>query len=241
MKAVLLCAGRGSRLDPLTRDRPKCLVSVAGKSILQHQIEALAAAGISQIVIVGGYRIEQVKAHLQAMESECALTLVDNPYWATTSSIGSVWAARSHLDQPFCLLNGDTLFDAAVIGKALEKMRPGINLVVELGPPEHDDMRVAISGERIITVGKWMSGEVGYARSLGIVLSPNEDGGNYRSALEAVIGAPYGEQSFHHAIIDRIAQSEWVHPLVVEAHDWQEIDRPDDIIAWEQRMMRRAA
>jgi len=90
-------------------------------------------------------------------------------------------------------------------------------------------------------VGKWMSGEVGYARSLGIVLSPNEDGGNYRSALEAVIGAPYGEQSFHHAIIDRIAQSEWVHPLVVEAHDWQEIDRPDDIIAWEQRMMRRAA
>jgi len=215
-------------------------VAVAGKSILEHQIEALAAAGISQIVIVGGYRIGQLEAHLQAMASACALTLVDNPYWATTSSIGSVWAARSYLDAPFCLLNGDTLFDAAVIGEALKKMQPGINLVVEHGPPEHDDMRVAIAGGRIITVGKWMSGEVAYARSLGIVLSANE-GGGYRSALEAVIGAPYGEQSFHHAIVDRIAQSERVHPIVVEGHDWQEIDRPDDIVAWERRMMRRAA
>jgi len=241
MRAVLLCAGRGSRLDPLTSDRPKCLVTVAGKSILEHQIGALAAAGIAKIVIVGGYRIGQVEAHLQAMDSECSLTLVENPDWATTSSIGSVWAARAYLDRPFCLLNGDTLFDTAVIAESLKMMQPGINLVVEYAPPEHDDMRVAVAGERVVRVSKQLSGELASARSLGIVLSPNEDGGSYRAALEAVMDAPNGEQSFHHAIVDHIAQSEWVHPIIMEGHNWQEIDRPDDIVAWEQRSMRRAA
>ena len=241
VKAILLCAGRGSRLDPLTAKQPKCLVSVDGHTILDHQISALQAADIDEIMVVGGYRFDQLDVHISTMPVNRRPELVQNPFWETTSSIGSVWIARTALAAPFCLLNGDTIFEPALIRDALGSMKDGINLVVEHGPPETDDMRVAASKGRIITVGKLLCPLVGSARSLGIILSPDSDGGQYKSALEAVIGQPKGEQLFHHDIIDRIAQTSIVHALTVEGYAWQEIDRPEDIVAWERRSMRNAA
>ncbi len=59
--AAILAAGVGSRLDPLTRDRPKCLVKVGGRPILQHQLDALRAAGIERVIIVVGYQEAAVR------------------------------------------------------------------------------------------------------------------------------------------------------------------------------------
>ena len=63
MKAVILAAGMGTRLSPLTNSRPKCLVEVHGKSILQHQLESLAKAGVAECVLVTGYLSDQLRAH----------------------------------------------------------------------------------------------------------------------------------------------------------------------------------
>jgi choline kinase len=220
---------------------PKCLVKVGGASILDHQIDALRAGGIGDVLIVGGYRYEQLKAHIMEMPASRRPQLIRNPFWETTGSIGSVWVARGWLRTPFCLVNGDTIFEAPLVKDALAAMKPGTNLVIEHGPPEDDDMRVAVTRDRIVTVSKLLSPFIGSARSLGIVLSPDSDGGPYPDALEAVMRQPRGEHAYHHDVIDRIAQRLTVHAVTVQDYAWQEIDRPEDVRAWEARVLRDAA
>lgn len=117
-QAILLAAGRGSRLLPMTATRPKCLVEIGGRSLIAHQIAALAGAGVRRVTVVTGYRHEQVAEALsgpQPVEIETRF----NPFWAVASSIGSVWVARDLVCRPFCLANGDTLFDAPSVAAAL--------------------------------------------------------------------------------------------------------------------------
>ena len=235
MKAILISAGQGTRLLPLTLKIPKCLVEVNGRAILDHQIAALRAAGIQQIVVIGGYHVDQISAHLSRSGESSKVDLIFNPFWSVASSIGSVWAARGCLEQPFCLLNGDTIFDAAVIQEALQEMRPGANLLVEpMSDLEQDDMRVQVEQRRVVAVSKDLSDQRTTHRSLGIVLSPDRDGGAYRKALETVIGRPKGHSAYHHAVIDLLAASPGVTAIEHHSGLWCEIDRPDDIERWVQ-------
>jgi choline kinase len=229
--AIILSAGQGSRLLPLTADRPKCLIAVGGKAIIDHQLDALAEAGIAKAVVVGGYRIEKLAAHLAARGDGTELRI--NPFWALSSSIGSVWAARDVLDGDFVLLNGDTVYTPALIRDGLARAGEGISLFVEpINRAEGDDMLVSIADGLIRAVAKTLDPAYASHRSLGIVAARNDKGG-YRSMLERVIAEPDGAQRFHHHIIHEIAQADPVHPVIVADGGWVEIDRPEDIAGWQ--------
>ena len=234
MKAIILAAGHGSRLLPLTLTTPKCLVEVGGRAILDHQLDAVSAAGFDGAVIVGGYRIDQIDAHLAGRDGGLPTTLVFNPFWSIANSIGSVWAASAYLDSPFALMNGDTLFDAAILRGARARSAAGVTLVVEpLEQPGLDDMLVEADGERVIAVGKHLVGHQATDRSLGLILSTG--GTAYAEALRAVIGEPDGLHAYHHAVVRRVAERSGVRALRI-APDlrWQEIDRPEDIAQWQR-------
>ncbi|GAA3704529.1 NTP transferase domain-containing protein [Sphingomonas cynarae] len=236
MKAIIIAAGHGSRLLPLTLETPKCLVPVGGRAILDHQLRAIEAAGIEAVTVVGGYRIEQIGEHLAARPGNgggrLTTELVFNPFWAAGSSIGSVWAARAALTGAFVLMNGDTIFDPAVLAAAVTDARRGVKLVVDrLDAAEPDDMLVAVTDGRVRAVGKGLDPDRATHRSLGIVASTG--GGAYADALRAVIGGENGIHAFHHAIVDRLAGVDAVAAVAIPAGaPWQEIDRPDDIERW---------
>lgn len=90
MRAIILAAGEGTRLRPYTLDRPKCLVELAGRPLLEYQIEALEAAGISNITIVTGYRAEQIARYGRPTRH--------NPAYATTNMVASLMATADLLD-----------------------------------------------------------------------------------------------------------------------------------------------
>lgn len=232
--AILLAAGLGSRLLPLTAERPKCLIEVGGRTILEHQVEALRAAGVSGITIVGGYRFDQLERFVaERWAADERPELIFNPFYAVASSIGSVWAARARLDGEFCLLNGDTVYDPALVADGLSRLEPGLNLFVEpIAAQEPDDMLVRIAGERVVAVAKDLSPLLAHHRSLGFVAWKGPGAERYSRALKAVIGEPNGNQAFHHAIIDRIAREDGVHAVSFEGGLWTEIDRPEDIAGW---------
>ena len=231
MQAVILSAGIGSRLLPLTREIPKCLVEVGGRSILDHQLDALHAAGIERAVIVGGYRYRQIGAHLAVARPPVPVRLIFNPFWSVASSIGSVWMARDLLGDPFCLMNGDTVFAADLIAAAVAVPGDGVGLLVE---PLHvaavDDMLVTVANGQICSVAKELPLDVATHRSLGVIVS---NGGNsYVRALESVIARPGGLNAFHHAVIAELASYAPVRAVVAGEGAWQEIDQPEDIAAW---------
>lgn len=231
--AILLCAGLGSRLLPLTADRPKCLIEVAGRTILEHQVEALRAAGVAGVTVVGGYRFDRLEAFVAARwPGGERPELVLNPFYAISSSIGSVWAARHRLAEPFCLLNGDTVYDPALVADGLARVGAGLNLFVEpVAAPEPDDMLVRLDGERVVAVSKALPPSVGRHRSLGFVVGDGREG--YAGALDRVIREVEGAQSFHHAVVDRLAHESVVHAVPFADGQWTEIDRPEDIARWD--------
>jgi L-glutamine-phosphate cytidylyltransferase len=232
--AVLLSAGLGSRLLPLTADRPKCLIEVGGRAILDHQVSALHAAGIRRVTVVGGYRFDQLEAFVaDRWAADEQPELVFNPFYAVSSSIGSVWAARDRLDAPFCLLNGDTVYDPALVADGLARAGEGLSLFVEpVGVPETDDMLVRLDGDRVMAVGKDLPPSLGRHRSLGFIVAGTAVGGSYAEALQRVIGETGGAQNFHHAVIDRLAHRGAVEAVRFAGGEWTEIDRPEDIARW---------
>lgn len=231
--AILLCAGLGSRLLPLTADRPKCLIEVGGRTILEHQLAALAAAGVGRATVVGGYRYDQLAAFVAARRAAlaCRPVLAYNPFYAISSSIGSVWAARHVLDGAFCLLNGDTVYDPALVVDGLARAGDGVSLFVEPAPVvEPDDMRVRLDGDQVVAVAKDLPTDAARHRSLGFVVAAASSG--YAGALERTIAAVDGVQAFHHAVVDRLAHEERVSAVSFDRGQWTEIDRPEDIARW---------
>ena len=89
MKAIILAAGRGSRMKNMTDDRPKCMVELRGKPLLEWQLTALHEAGISEIAIVTGYKRELL-ANRAPMEFH-------NPRWAETNMVSSLACAQEWL------------------------------------------------------------------------------------------------------------------------------------------------
>jgi choline kinase len=125
LTAIILAAGLGSRLRPLTDATPKCLLDVGGKTILARQLERIAAAGIRRAVVVTGYRAEDVETHLQSNQPPIEVLLAPNTAYATTGNCMSVLAARSRANG-----GGVVICDGDVVltGDALRR------LVVDPGP-----------------------------------------------------------------------------------------------------------
>jgi choline kinase len=233
MRAIILAAGQGSRLLPLTADRPKCLVPVGGRTILEHQLLSLAEADIRDVSVVGGYRFDRLREFAERLPAAERPRLIYNPFYAVSSSIGSVWAARRLLDEPFCLLNGDSVCEGAAMAAALGSLNAGVNLIVEpIGGAEHDDMLVRAEQGRVVEVAKTLDRATATHRSVGIVACPDADGGPYAAALDEIIGGPSGEQRFHHDVVNLLAHRGSVAAVEFPADAWQEIDCMADIDRW---------
>lgn len=233
MRAIILAAGLGSRLLPLTADRPKCLVPVGGRTILEQQLSALRSAGVTEVAVVGGYRFDRLEAFVGGLAEPVRPRLVFNPAFATSSSIGSVRAALDLLDGPFLIVNGDTVHDRHALAAAMRALPPEISLFIEPAPrPRHDDMRVRARSGRVLQVGKSLGPGQARHRSVGIVACAIEAAGLYRAALEAVLAAPGGDQRFHHDIVDRLARQGNVAAVTLAAGSSQEIDSAGDIRRW---------
>ena len=114
--ALLLAAGTGTRLQPLTDDCPKCLTEVRGVPILGRLVSCLIAQGFRRLVVVVGYRNEQIRDYLESHASGLTVHFVDCREYATTNNIYSLWRAREHIREPFVLIESDLVFDSHLLG-----------------------------------------------------------------------------------------------------------------------------
>ena len=113
MRAIILAAGRGSRMQHLTNDKPKCLLEVNGKRLLEHQFEAITKAGIRSVAIVTGYKQELIK--LPGVE------LIHNERWAETNMVSSLVCADNWLQQDTCIISySDIFYDSSAIASLIE-------------------------------------------------------------------------------------------------------------------------
>ena len=118
-RAIVLAAGRGSRLHALTDDAPKCLTEIGGEPLLERALHALGSQGITEAVIVIGYMGEMVRDRIGPRIAGVDIRYVEAPDYATSNNIRSLWDARDYLDQDLVLLEADVAFDPSVVGALL--------------------------------------------------------------------------------------------------------------------------
>jgi NDP-sugar pyrophosphorylase family protein len=114
--ALLLAAGAGTRLQPMTDNCPKCLTEVRGVPILGRLVSCLLAQGFRRLIVVVGYRDEQIRDYLERFACGLTIDFVDCREYATTSNIYSLWLARDHIQEPFVLIESDLVFDSHLLG-----------------------------------------------------------------------------------------------------------------------------
>ena len=125
--ALLLAAGLGCRLAPLTDALPKCLVSVSGVPILERLVRSLDGHGFERLVIVTGYKAEMIRDYLGESFGGIAVEYIVSPLFATTNNIYSLWLARHLIDEPFLLVESDVVFDEQLLAPLLQPDRIAVS------------------------------------------------------------------------------------------------------------------
>ena len=150
MKAMLLAAGRGVRMRPLTDHTPKPLLKIQGRALIEHQLLALAAAGITEVVINVAYRGEQIIAALKdGAEFGLQIHYSQEPEHQPLGTAGGIYQVLSQLgEQPFLVLSTDIWTDYPF--EQLMKPITGLaHLVLVTNPPEHPQGDFGLKGNRV--------------------------------------------------------------------------------------------
>lgn len=230
LSAVILAAGRGTRLAPLTDQRPKCLLPVEGRPILDRQLEALNRAGIREVAVVTGHAADAVEAHLARRPG---VRSVRNPRHATTDNLASCHAARDHFTgEATLLLNGDVLFEDGVLDDLLAAEPVPILIAIDRKPLyDADDMKVMTTDTRLRRIGKDLAQADGEA--IGITLLRGAGRALFLRQIEACLAAPGGARALYPEALDALARQDQTSIRSIHGRRWIEIDTTNDLAAAE--------
>jgi choline kinase len=230
MKAVILSAGQGKRLLPLTADQPKCTVSINGHSILEWQVQELIRLGMDSIHVVVGFGADKVEALLAHRVGSSSIHTIYNPFYALADNLISCWVARNEMTQDFVLINGDTLFESAVLEGLLQAPSAPITLVTDEKPRyDADDMKVIVRGTQLVRIGKTLPIEQVNGESIGMIRFQDRGSRLFCSTLDQRIRKPEALKQWYLSLIDELAQQGHVSTFSIKGLIWAEIDNPSDL------------
>lgn len=229
--AILLSAGQGSRLLPLTAERPKCLIDFSGKSLIEWQVEMLARGGVKRIDVVTGFMTDMLEEHLaQIRDPRVEIAIRFNPFYKVADNLGSCWIAREAMRGDFLILNGDTLISEQIVERVQQDTSWPVAVTVDVKDSyDSDDMKVQREGERLVRIGKTLTADQSNAESIGFLAFRGEGAELFREAVRAAMRTPEGVQHWYLKVIDSLAPGGKVGTVSIEGLDWAEVDFLNDI------------
>ena len=156
------------RLRPLTDTRPKCLLQVGQRTLLQRTVDALVQAGISELVVVTGYRGEMIRHFLTTHYPQLAIHFIDNVDYAHNNNIFSLWMTRPYTDgRDFLLMDSDILFDPAIVGRMMAE--PATALALNRHECGEEEIKVIVDAAgQVVELSKTCSIRDAVGESVGI-------------------------------------------------------------------------
>jgi choline kinase len=230
--AVLLAAGTGSRLRPLTLDAPKCLTVVGGKPILERLIDNLSAQGIKRLIVVTGYMETAIREFLDHHDADMQVEYVSNPAYETTNNIYSLWLARKAIRESFLLVECDLVFNPSMLDDMLQPNKIAISNIL----PWMNGTTVELNCDKAVTsfeVGQGVDDVTRYKTvniySLSLL--------SWRKVLDRLDSYISGErlgEYYEVVFADMIAEGSLNFDAVFFDEDqWYEVDRLEDLDAAE--------
>jgi choline kinase len=230
MKAIILSAGQGSRLGHLVDDKPKCLIDFSGRTLLDWQLDTLAANGIGEAVVVTGFHDELVNEAIARRSGGPIVRTIYNPFYKVADNTGSLYMAREELAGDCLVWNGDTLVSEALMAKVLGHAQPGICVTIDRKTDgyDDDDMKVIEESGRLRAIGKRIRDGVN-AESIGLLAFRGGGAERFCEAIERAMRTPEGTTIWYLRVIHHLAQNGEVWTLDIAGEEWGEVDFPADV------------
>jgi len=169
MKAIILAAGCGSRLNPLSKNTPKCLLKIDGVNrLIDFQVRPLIKNKIQDIVVVVGFRSEQIINYLKRKYPRANFMFIHNPDFLNTGAAYSMWLAQRHLTGPFLYLNSDVLCDPLIIKKIISHPKSSATAFQKI-PWNKEAVNIVTDEKNEITeIGKHISPQNSTGEFIGV-------------------------------------------------------------------------
>lgn len=229
-KAIILSAGQGSRLGHLTDDRPKCLIDFGGRTLLDRQLDTLAATGVNEAVVVTGFRDDLVEQAIAGRSGGPNVRTVFNPFYKVADNLGSLYLVREELAGDCLVWNGDTLVSDRLMGRVVGNKRAGICVTIDRKDDyDEDDMKVVVGEDgRLRAIGKRISKGVN-GESIGLLAFRSGGAERFREAIERDVRTAEGTTIWYLRVIHHIAERSDVWTLDISGEQWGEVDFPEDV------------
>jgi L-glutamine-phosphate cytidylyltransferase len=219
MDAVILAAGRGSRLN---EGRPKCLVEIGGRPLIHHQLDALRSAGIERVTVVVGYQGGDVCHALPD-----GTRVVFNDRYAETNSLYSFMLARPDVGDDVLVLNADVLFHP-VIPRVLVGWNGSVLAYDSSSGDDAEHMKVEIRGGALTAMSKELPADRTAGENVGMIRLSGDLAAATFDAGAAILAAGH-ERDWLASAVDIAAVGHRLHCLDVRGLPWTEIDFPEDL------------
>jgi choline kinase len=226
MKAVILCAGRGMRLLPLTEETPKCLLHFGPKTLLEYTIESFKESGIDEILLVTGFKEESIRA-LVKKRGYSEIGFVTNRDYAKTNTAYSLNLALEHMGDDFIQINGDVLFDRTILTDLLEHPAKNCVVVDTAINLNAEEVKVISLNGTISSIGKHLAPDECIGEAIGI----NKISRDIIPDLKAEFDNLERSGELNHFFekgFDILAHKKMNFGILVTGKPWAEIDTLDD-------------
>jgi len=228
MKAVILAAGVGKRLHPLTQHRPKCLIEIGGRSLLARYFDALAKVNIRNITILVGYKHDMIREAVGTFPGSHSVQFIMNEDYRR-GSIGSLWRAREVLDDAAVIMDADVLFHQAILDRLVQSTHPNALLMDESVQQTTEECMVVVRNNRVVALTKRMPTPYDVAgEGVGFLKVAKAEGPNLIKAVEGRINQGHLDMEYEDAL-EEFFQSTAVGYETIGGLPWVEIDFPEDV------------
>jgi choline kinase len=226
VKAIILAAGRGLRLKGVCGGNPKCLLEIGGRTLIERQVESLRTAGISEIVVVVGFKADRVRRACGPR-----IRFIENDRFAQTNSLYSLWLARDLLMDGFLVMNSDVLFHPALLPSLLQSVYADALLVsfhqIQMAALGDEEMKVRVDGERVVDISKSMLPDQAHGENVGIAKFGPDGARMLVGIMDRLVSAG-GVCKWAPAAFRELCAERPLYAIATGERPWIEIDFPED-------------
>jgi len=231
MKAVILAAGVGSRIKPLTDNCPKSLLKVRDNTILGMMISHIQDCGIDEIIVVIGYLKEQIKDYVKTEFPDLNVSFVTNDKYAETNTGYSLMLAKDLIqDSGFIKFDADVVFDKEILKKLIECKQENCLCIDKNIDLDAEEIKVIIDNKnRILKVNKTVNPNDAFGESIGIEKISKETAKLLFEKLELMMQDKKNHQEYYESAYERLIKKNVpFYALDISGLKWVEIDTRED-------------
>ncbi len=222
-------AGEGKRLRPLTLETPKCLLAVGGNTILENQLSKLIDCGITEVVMVLGYKPEKIMEFAKRKFPNLDFRFVFNEEYAKTNTVYSLKLAMKEVNGAFVLLNGDVFFHSEILSRVLDSAYKTC-LAVSKHKLGEEEVKVLLKGDLVISIGKHLEPSKADGEFIGVAKFSKNENGLLAAKIREVLKTSNGASCYFEAAVNLMLDSLCVFAVDISRFPSVEIDTHEDLM-----------